>query len=390
MEAIYRKQFIKYSCLFLLIANFILIFPHIIYADQIKIWLKVFGILNNISIRNDNGLILNKNNSKKYTILDFNIKKNILYCNGEICSSALLQPIKNNQTRFTTKYGEKIYDGSFYITLKDDRFYIINSTSLTNYLTGVIGSELGESFSIETLKAQAIASRTYFLIQKKKSAFKDVDACDTAGQFQAYSGQQFSGAKSIQAVMQTENLILFNKDPDFIPYFHSTCGGMLLTPDESWLDKPITSIPGFRRYDSINERNNCNISPFNKWSAFLRKNTICNALSKQLNIKIKDIKFIFNDYGFLENAILTEQDNSIISIKGFQFKSYLERELIKEIRSTRFKVFQWGPFLYFRGNGFGHFVGMCQWGAEGMARQGYSYKDILQFYYPDSVIVNKK
>ena len=369
---------------YILLCNFIpftMLYPG---EKDIKILLKIFHKRRNIIIKNSKGLYLNHDYSKKYKQLQIRKRDHHLLCNDKIYDSISIQPAKRDATAFITRFGRKTYQGDFTISLKSNHFYIINTTSLNAYLEGVVGAELGDSFNIETLKAQAVAARSYFFKARKKYSNFNIDACDTGGNFQVYKGAEWIGPKTRKAVYLTKDEILLSSNNDFVPYYHSTCGGMLLLPEEAWGDVRIDSASIIRRYDGSRESSNCAISPYYKWDAELEKTKIIDALSSQLEKEVNDVKFVINGKGILQNVILLSHNNRI-AIKGFKFKSLLEKEGISSIRSVRLSVKEDGRDLYFKGKGFGHLVGMCQWGAEFMARKGMGYREILRFYFQLSI-----
>jgi stage II sporulation protein D len=370
--------------------SFIIAFsPYYAYSktDNIRIYLKIFVKRDSLSIENDDGLFLGDKSLKSFKKLEIQKKDRSFVCNGTSYTALSVIPKGTTQTRIITKYGSKTYDGSFTIMVRDNSFYIINTTSVNSYLQGVVGSELGDNFNPEVLKAQAVVSRSYYIALKKKTRDRDYDAIDVAGQFQAFRGLQYAGPRVKKAVIDTSCEVIRNNDDHFIPQFHSTCGGMLLTPGESWGKDEIVERPGFRRFDGPAESPNCRISPYYQWSADLDKKMLLVALSKQLRRNFNDVIFFMNRNGFLKQMKLIASDDRAITISGFRFKSYLEKEGISSVRSTRLAVRVDGGTIHFKGKGFGHFVGMCQWGAENLARNGMGYRDILRYYYPASTIV---
>ncbi len=356
-------------------------------SDIVRIYLKIFAKSDSLVFENPEGLYLGEHATQAFRKLDINKSDTILEYNGKSHSVLSIIPKGKSVTSITTKYGTKLFNGSFIIRIRKKSFFIINQTSMNSYLQGVVGSELGESFSPETLKAQAVVSRSYFIALKKNSDERDYDAIDVAGQFQAYRGLQYVGPRVRQAVMDTNCEIIKTSSNDFIPQFHSTCGGMLLTSEESWGKEEIHERSGFRRFDGPEKSPNCQLSPYFEWSADLEKSKILKSLSNQMNLSFDDIDFLFNTTGFLKQVKLSTSDGKAIYLSGYKFKSYLEKEGIPSIRSTRFTVRADRGRLHFKGKGFGHFVGMCQWGAEFLARNKMEYRDILRYYYPGASVV---
>jgi len=352
----------------------------------VRIWLKIFQKRDRITLKNRNGLLVN-DMSIPVKSVDIGLAGGRLEAGGMSFDSMRIYPADGGLTTITTVYGEKTYSGFFDIMLKEGRLFVVNTTSFNDYLMGVVGSEMGESFSLEALKAQAVCSRTYFLAVRERGG--DYDACDVAGRFQAFRGMQYAGGKTSEAVLSTDGQVLRSPDPYFIPWFHSTCGGMLLTPAEAWHDAAIDPTRAAPRFDGDENSPRCRISPFYSWSACLEEEDIVRALKKQTGYDIRGMEFVFNGHGLLRHVLLSTGNKKIEKIPGFTFKSCLEREGIAAIRSVRFSAEKKGGRWCFTGRGFGHLVGLCQWGAEALARQGKVYDEILTYYYPGVSVLHK-
>lgn len=354
--------------------------------SEIKIYLKIFNKRNNITFINKSGFYTNQQ-QEIIKELNFKILKNKLLLNGKYCENIEITPVDNKtHTLIETKFGLKEYDGSFTISLRENSFFIINKTKLESYILGVVGSEMGESFSIEALKAQAISSRTYYL--KRKVNGKPYDIWDIDGSAQVFRGLQFSGSKTQYAVNKTRRKIIIHPDPEFIPYYHSTCGGMLLTPNEYnnfSLIKIENKIP---RYDKLpgSQEDLCSESPYYKWEAIISKSKLLNILGTALNSQFNDIKFEFDNYSFLRTVKLTGSSPKIIS--GIKMKHYLEKSGYSSFRSINCQISNKNDIFHIEGKGFGHFLGMCQYGANGLALHGFSFDQILNFYYPECSIID--
>jgi stage II sporulation protein D len=352
----------------------------------VRIWLKIFQKRDRITLNNRSGLLVNDASIPVVTV-DIALAGGRLETGGALFDSVRIYPADGGLTTITTVYGEKTYSGFFDIGLKEGQLFVVNTTPFNDYLMGVVGSEMGESFRLEALKAQAVCSRTYFLAVREKSG--DYDACDVAGRFQAFRGMQYAGDKTREAVLSTDGQVLRSPDPDFIPWFHSTCGGMLLTPAEAWRDAAIDPSRAAPRFDSDENSPRCRISPFFSWSACLEEGEIIRALKKQTGHDISGMEFVFNNHGLLRHVLLSAGNKKIEVMPGFTFKACLERQGIAAIRSVRFSAEKKGDRWCFTGRGFGHLVGLCQWGAEAQARQGKVYDEILKSYYPGVSVLHK-
>lgn len=364
--------------------------------DPVHVWLKIFYKRNKITIINTNGFVLNHNYNHNYFTIELALRNNRLLINNEPLPSLIITPPEHSVTKFITKYGTKQYKGEFYITVKNNHFFFINTLSLNEYLEGVIASELGDSFLLETLKAQAIVSRSYFLLQSYQN--EEYDAVDLGGVFQSYLGNQQVTKKIKTAVELTSQEILWARDHPFLPFFHSTCGGTLFTPKQVW-GNSTKDENFFRIIDGNNNAPNCSISPYYKWHFKIKKKKLYTLLARGLNMKtnykIKRIQFT-TETELLQKVQITINpkiakgsiDHHPITknLTENQFKSILEKQGFSKLYSCHVVITETLFYFIFSGKGYGHLVGLCQWGAENLARRGYSYNKILQYYFPGTTL----
>ncbi len=283
-------------------------------------------------------------------------------------------------------YGRKrIFHGTLSIRIVKNRLRVINITDQYNYLRGVVAEELGERFSLEALKAQAVCARTWLFVMMSGKRDRDYDVTDISGEFQTFRGTSKSGAKCDEAVKSTEGLVLFNKDGLLRPYYHSTCGGFLEPADKVWNNSISINSEKKRKRDRIGKTDNCSASPYYRWEVKIAKRELYKAVGGDQNLEVKDIEFISDKYGLLRKVILIS-----VSVKselnGHQFKRKLEKAGISGVRSIRLTVRENGDCYLFSGSGFGHLTGMCQWGAEGLSKNGKTFREILQFYFENAEI----
>ncbi len=260
--------------------------------------------------------------------------------------------------------------------------------ALEDYIVGVVAGEAPAAFEMEALKAQAIAARTYALW--RKSAYGEEGCPEHPGAIVCTSHlhcqewlsieelRERHGKKWIsqylprieEAVEATRGIIMtYNMEP-IEPLYHSTSGGHT----ENSEDVFANSLPYLRSVSS----------PYEEGSPVLvdsYKLTIKDFVSK-IKGKYKDFKInekkIASEINILERSSGGNIKN--IKIGNKELTGREVRELL-ELRSANFSVEVRGKDIYFTTKGYGHGVGMSQWGANGMAQQGISFSEILKHYY---------
>jgi stage II sporulation protein D len=346
--------------------------PAYLFNNEIKVALIKSG--NAINCFNDNGR------------LSLKIKEEVF--NGEKFS---LTPSETNEI---IKVNGKKYRGKIQISSSGNSIDIINVLNLEDYVKGVLAKEmpLGKNEeNLEALKALAVCVRTY-AIQKMKDGkvYFDIYA-DTRDQ--VYGGVDAESSVSNRAVEQTEKLILkYNNNPAII-FYHSTCGGYTESSANVFTKDEIPYLTGIKDGDEPN----CKISPRFHWEETYSKELIIN--------RLKNYSLIENQNYLLENIYVISRFSSgrvneleiIVSnnsgerksviIRGNEIRSILKNADGKSILwSTMFDVSLKSNSVILKGNGFGHGVGLCQWGAIALSQTGSTYQEILNHFYPGTEI----
>jgi len=276
--------------------------------------------------------------------------------------------------------GEISVDGNHYkgaIELVQDHkgcLTVINELSLEEYVMGVLAGEIPGNWPMEALKAQAIAARTFAIYKqdqaKKKKETYDIENTALA---QMYIGSRLVNQNIRQAVMDTEGEILTYRDEPIMAVFHSNCGGETTGAVDVWGQNQPYLRPVFCSFG--------NQGPHYKWNETLKVSDIVRRL-RAANISIYDIVQISsiekNEGHRVTQLVLMDADGSKKRIKGAVFRMAVGPDVI---RSTCFEAHLKGDSIEFTGLGWGHGVGLCQEGAYGMAKEGYSAFDILRHYY---------
>lgn len=253
----------------------------------------------------------------------------------------------------------------------DNTLDIINVVDLEHYLYSVVGSEMASSWPAAALQAQAIVARTYAVAHLGTRDWLGYDLL-AGEQDQAYQGMQAEAPSVASAVDATRGRIL-TYGSDLVHAYYSSCDGGYTSRGDALSDPQPYLISAADPY--------CRLSPDEQWTADVPLDDFAPAFTDR-----------FGDVGQIVAVHAGEADSSgrletvtILgtlesrSIPATAFRALAGTHLV---RSTRiFSIDVVGLAIRVSGSGFGHGVGMSQWGARGMAEAGRSAEDILKFYY---------
>lgn len=262
------------------------------------------------------------------------------------------------------------------IKSENGKLFVVNHIDLEEYLYGVLYHEVSHRWPIEVLKAQAVAARTYALYQKLVSKNKYFELTSDIYS-QVYGGRTSERWRTNKAVNLTVGRVLTYDGKVFPSYYHATCGGYTSDASTIWnIDVP--ALHG-KACDF------CRISPHYNWKKELKIGYIQDRLS-EAGYKIQVISFevLTRDESGRVLDIMLKGGNGNLTLSGNKFRLLIGPNII---RSTNFEVSTRGKFITFQGKGWGHGVGMCQWGAYHMARKGWNADQILGYYYPGAEIL---
>lgn len=301
---------------------------------------------------------------------------------------------------------ERSYYGDLFLYKNHDgTIDVINEVGLEDYLAGVLGREVAASWPIEALKAQAVSSRTRVLYQREV-ARRSNQRFDVQSDVrdQVYGGVP-AGAEAknlFDAVRATAGQVLTYNGVIFKNYFSSTCGGMTENAARVFKEDPMHYPPGVPcPY--------CQASPVYTWKHRVSKAEVQKRIQQHTTDKIGDIIAITvtnpDAAGHGEGVVVKHSNGATTFPDANKFRTTVlgrgdvkfwkdgawhdasERELHREfILSTAFTAKIEGDAIEFSGRGWGHAVGMCQFGAKGMADAGKNYREILLFYHPGTLI----
>ncbi len=307
---------------------------------------------------------------------------NLVY--GGASHSLSKEVIINIPAAAPLKVGKTKYFGKVGFQKKADKVVVINYLPLEIYIMGVLQGEISSSWPNAAIKAQAIAARSYAVYLMKQNKNKSYDVVNSE------KNQVFRSLDQVHPnieknVIETKGVVMTYKNEPIQTFFHATCGGMTEKAEDVWpSDKKFAYFKNIRCHY-------CTTHPKYSWNYKISSEELQEKLKKSLKItSIKSLKIIeYTPSGRIKKVKVVSGDNKEYFFSGNQLRAYLNPS---KLLSTKFKFKKRNGEYYFAGKGFGHGVGLCQWGAKTMAERGFGYKKILNFYYKNIKIksINRK
>jgi len=305
-------------------------------------------------VLNKNRLILQskRNNINHFMPESFTLKP---YQNKPICISSL-------------DISKRCYRGEIDILHKDNSIRLINKVPFIDYLYSTVSSEIPRGWPAEAVKAQAIVAHT-FLLNKLKE--RKIISDSTQDQF--YGGIEYENPKYKTYVQEVKNIIITDKNKQTIEaLYHSTCAGHTLNNEQVFGNKPLNYLRSV----------NCD---YDKKSNFakIKSYYISQERLKEL-LRTQTLIYKRDTAGQLVNI---NTDNT--QYNKYQFWLKLGQTLgWQAVPSVKYDISCTNGICKLTSVGAGHAVGFCQWGAKGMAEEGFKYTAILNYYYKDINLSN--
>jgi stage II sporulation protein D len=277
--------------------------------------------------------------------------------------------------------GDKWYRGRTKVVSTSGGITAVNYVELDEYLYSVVGSEMPTSWPLEALKAQAVTARSYALYQRQGSANTVFDVGNTT-RWQVYHGIEKEAASTQAAVQETRGQVLTHNGQIINAVFHSSSGGHTANVEDVW----VTPLPYLRGVPDYDQDGNNRF----RWTETFN--------SDQMRARITDIGNILS---FVPERMTDHGRVITMRVVGDAGEKRLSGDEIRRalgLNSTLFNVqIQGGQIastdgavppnqFVFNGGGYGHGVGMSQYGARGLAVQGSDYRQILSHYYQGTTL----
>lgn len=268
----------------------------------------------------------------------------------------------------------RIYQDDLNISVVEGQLRMVNDIELDKYIAGVTEAEAGSRSSLEFYKVQAILARTFALAHINKHVAEGFSLCDQV-HCQAYYGKP-RDQNIFKALVQTRNMVVVDDNLNLIvAAFHSNSGGQTCNSEDVWGSR----TPYLR---SIVDTFSVNM-PNARWERRMLADDWLSYLKLKHNFPVD------SDYGReaalnfkqTERKNFLECSNSRVPLKNVR--------LDLQLKSTFFSITPLGnDSILFTGRGYGHGLGMCQEGAMRMVKLGYSYRQILNFYYRNIQLID--
>jgi stage II sporulation protein D len=267
----------------------------------------------------------------------------------------------------------RFYEDNLTVEVEAGNLKLINEIVLDNYISGVVQAESGKRSYQEFYKVQAILARTFALSHLQKHATEGFSLCDHT-HCQAYFGKT-TELDIMKAVSETKDKVVVDDNLNLIEAaFHSNSGGQTANSEDVWGSK-------LSYLRSVNDTFSTKM-PNAKWERKMAKEDWLSYLKLKHNYPIQDSNARWLAMNFKQDSRkpYLEVNNIRVALKN------VRTDL--QLKSTFFTIIPQGDTLLFKGRGFGHGVGMCQEGAMRMAKIGYKYPQVINFYYQNIQLID--
>lgn len=254
---------------------------------------------------------------------------------------------------------------------------VVNEVPLEEYLAGVVRAEAGEQWPTEALRAQAVVARTYAAYHRRLNAGKPYHILASTAH-QQYAGRVAAASPVWGAVLETTGQVLRWEGELFPAFYHTESGGYTEDPRTVFAARNMPALKPVVCQFSAG-------SPHFSWSLDLGLAELSELMRRQ-----------GTDVGEVQRVEVSERTPSLravtVTIQGSRGVARMRGNELRRIvgydtlKSTLFAVAVDDTTAHFAGRGYGHGVGLCQWGAKGMAEQGRTARQILDFYYPGTTL----
>jgi stage II sporulation protein D len=254
---------------------------------------------------------------------------------------------------------------------------IVNVLRLEDYLVGVLRAETSDKWPGETLRAQAIAARTYAAYHRWLNGAKPYHIVASTTH-QMYTGVVPPSSPLWAAVRDTAGQVLLWDGELFPAFYHSASGGYTEDP------RAVFGTPNMPALRAIRDAYSM-AAPYFYWTLDLRLADLAEILRRNgLDVgSVAAIEVTERTPSLRVATLRVRGTRGTVQLRGNDFRRMVGYEIVK---STLFAVALDSGVARFSGRGYGHGVGMSQWGAKGMAEQGYTAEKILEYYYPGTTL----
>jgi stage II sporulation protein D len=262
--------------------------------------------------------------------------------------------------------GDRWYRGKTRLVRQGSGITAVNQLKLEDYLYSVVGAEAFPSWPQEALKAQAVAARTYALYKLSRSGNRFYDLDPTTAS-QVYKGLNSEYLSTQDAVNATVGQALTYGGKVIMAVFHSSSGGHTENVEDVWTSR-LPYLRGVVDYDQE--------APVFQWTKTFSVSEVSRLIGGVGNIRSMIPERTTPLGRILSLKIIG--DRGVKKLSGAQFRKVLD------LRSTLFTIAADKGIFQVEGRGYGHGIGLSQWGTYSLAQQGVGYQQILAHYYKNA------
>lgn len=300
-------------------------------------------------------------------------------------------------------YGEAIFEGTIEVYLTENKLAIVNEIPLETYLKYVLPSEVPSSFEVEALKAQVVCNRSYAYNQMVKLTYPEYEAhVNDSTDFQVFNNV-LGNERTNQAVVETSGEKLAQEGEVVTTYFFSTSCGYT-TDVTAWGTKNTDKYAYLKSIKVGDAQDYEKDLPWYKWTIELSIEELEKILELNLEStigKLEDVVVLSEGPGGVllklkiigsQDEVTIEGENAIRKVFGSDTYKITKNDGSKEsgrtlLPSAFFTIEIKNEKVLIEGGGFGHGIGMSQYGANEMAKIGMNYEEILTTFYNGTELI---
>ncbi|HEY6326176.1 MAG TPA: SpoIID/LytB domain-containing protein [Candidatus Cybelea sp.] len=275
------------------------------------------------------------------------------------------------------EFDGRSYRGTF-TRLDDGR--IVNVVDLEEYLYSVVSREMPARWPPAALQVQSVCARTYVLQRSDPRRQYDVVPSELDQRYDGMTGETPAGTAAVAA---TAGQVLKYGDAFATVAYSSCCGGHTESSSDAWGAAPIPYLEGV-------VCTSCSASPNYRWSTILPLDQIASRLSTDLAPlgQLHDMRITDRDPSGRARGFELVAERGSSTVPGSAFRRAVGSRVLPSLLIARLERDGGAAQIAIDGGGLGHGVGLCQWGARGMALTRRSAPEILTYYFPGAVVAH--
>lgn len=288
-------------------------------------------------------------------------------------------PVKFSSYEGKIRVNNRVYPGEIKVLVSTEGVTLVNIVDIERYLYGVVPYEISQNWTDEMLKVQSVIARTYAVLNLGRHKNEGFDLCSDV-HCQVYKGLSKNMYTRVKkAVDATKGMVVVDEETNkpVQTYYHAACGGGTENVTDIWgggIDsKHLLGV----------DCNYCASSPYSSWKCEIAQNKFVQLLETNgffIGKTVKKIKIVSTTKKGRAKEVEIVGSDSLVTLRGEDLRKILG---YNKLRSTKIKDVEVDKDkITFYGKGWGHGIGLCQWGANYLSQKGYKFDKIIKFYYP--------